>query len=96
MSLLTPLFDTCGCCCYPNSHRIIRSANSTDIEKTRSLDNALEHLHVVAAERSFYHSIVGDRSSSLRLQYSSNGSFQPHSLSSKFPENSKNKEPLFI
>ena len=73
--------------CQQNSHLILRSANSTDIEKTRNLDNALEHLHVVAAERFFFRSIVGDCSSSLRSRYSSNGSFQQPSLSSKIPEN---------
>ena len=47
---------------------LLRQANSTDIEKTRNLDNVLEHLRVVAAERSFYRSIVGDCSSLLHPQ----------------------------
>ena len=84
--MMRPMSDLCWHC-QQNSHLILRSANSTDIEKTRNLDNALEHLRVVAAERSFFRSIVGDGSSSLRSQYSSNGFFQPPSLSSKIPEN---------
>ena len=51
--MIRPMSDLCWHC-QQNSHLILRSANSTDIEKTRNLDNALEHLHVVAAERSFY------------------------------------------
>ena len=86
--MMRPMSDLCWNC-QQNSHLILRSANSTDIEKTINLDNALEHLRVVAVERSFFRSIVGDCSSSIRSQYSSNGSFQPPSLSSKIPENSK-------
>ncbi len=78
--MMRPMSDLCWQC-KQNSHLILRSANCTDIEKRQNLQNALDHLQIVTAERSLYRKIVDDCSTSLRSEFSSNGLFQPPPLS---------------
>ncbi len=85
---MRPMSDLCWKC-QQNSNLIMRSANSSDVQKRKNLESAMEHLQVVTAERSLYRSVVKDCSSSLRQQFSSHGIFQPPSLSSSNPENSR-------
>ena len=59
------------------------------MKKRQNLQNALDHLQIVTAERSLYRKIVDDCSTSLRSEFSSNGLFQPSPLSTKIPANSK-------
>ncbi len=86
--MMRPMSDLCWQC-KQNSHLILRSANCTDIEKHQTLQKALDHLQVVAAERSLYRKFVKDCATSLRSEFTSNGLFQPPPLSCKIPENSK-------
>ena len=85
---MRPMSDLCWQC-KQNSNLIMRSANLSDTQKHKTLESAMEHLQVVTGERSLYRSVADDCSSSLRLQFSSLDIFQPPSLSSSNPENSK-------
>ncbi len=86
--MMRPMSDLCWQC-KQNSHLIMRSANCTDNEKHQNLQNAMDHLQIVASERSQYRKSVLDCSASLRSKFISNGLFQLPPLSSKIPANSK-------
>ena len=55
--LMRPMADLCWQC-QQNSQTILRSANFPEVEKSEVLKKALEHLRIVAIERSFYRSIT--------------------------------------
>ncbi len=86
--LMRPMADLCWQC-QQNSQIILRTTNSSEVEKSEVLEAALEHLRIVTIERSFYRSITKDCRLSIQSHFLVDGKFQPPPLSSYTPANSK-------
>ena len=86
--IMKPRSDLCWQC-QQNSTAIMRSANASDVEKSSTIDDALEHLRIVKLERANYKSICDECRESIRAYFVTDGEFSPPQLASCVPHNSK-------
>ena len=57
--IMKPRSDLCWQC-QQNSTDIMRTANASDVEKSSTIDDALDHLRIVKLERANYKSICDE------------------------------------
>ena len=86
--LMKPATDLCWQC-QQNSASILRSANCPEREKSNAVKSAEKHLLTVQLERSFYRTTCADCRRSVQDCFTTDDSFEPPPLSSRFPANSK-------
>ncbi len=74
--------------CQQNSAAIVRMANSSEVEKTATITDALEHLRVVKMERAYYKSVCKECKESIHAHFVEDGEFVPPLPASCIPCNS--------
>ena len=84
--VMKPRCDLCWQC-QQNSTAIMRSANGSESEKTSIVGEALEHLHIVKMERTYYKSTCNECKSSVQHHFTTDGEFTPPPLNSNTPHN---------
>ena len=85
---MKPPSDLCWHC-QQNSTAIMRTANSSEAEKSSTIDSALEHLRIVKQERTLYKSIYDECKESVRAHFVCDGEFSSPPLAACTPPNSK-------
>ena len=78
--IMKPLSDLCWTC-QQNSAAVLRATSSV-VEKSAALQEYLDHLSMVTAERSFYTSILKECKESIEKHYSVDGVLVPPPLHS--------------
>ena len=83
--IMKPLSDLCWTC-QQNSAAVQRATSSV-LEKSAALQEYLDHLSMVTAERSFYTSILKECKESIEKHYSVDGVLVPPPLHSRVTPN---------
>ena len=63
--LMKPMIDLCWKC-QQNGNAILRAANTSDINKSATVEEALEHLRIVQVETSLYRTICKESEREIR------------------------------
>ena len=84
--IMKPMTDLCWTC-HQNSIAILRAANCSEANKSITIKEAEEHLHIVQIERSFCKSTCDACRESVRAHFTVNGEFTPPALSSNITPN---------
>ena len=87
--LMKPMTDLCWKC-QQNGNAILRAANTSDINKSATVEEALEHLRTVQVERSLYRTICKESEREIRSFFTNGSDFTPPPLNSRVRANSRN------
>ena len=74
--VMKPRSDLCWQC-QQNSWAIMRTANSSEVEKSSSISAALEHLQLVKLERTHYKKVCEECKESVQSHFKVDGKFAP-------------------
>ena len=85
--IMKPRTDLCWTC-HQNSTAILCATNCSEVSKSSTIKEALEHLRIVKVERNFYKSTCDACQISVSAHFTVNGEFRPPSLSSNITPNS--------
>lgn len=85
--VMKPRSDLCWQC-QQNSAAILRTANASEVEKSSTIGDALEHLRIVKLERANYKSTCESCKESVRSHFTIDGKFSPPPPLSRTPPNS--------
>ena len=86
--VMKPRSDLCWKC-QQNSAAVVRSANSTEAEKSATISSALEHLSLVKKEREYYHRVCEETKESVHDHFTTNDEFTPPLPGTCSPSNSR-------
>ena len=86
--VLKPRSDLCWQC-QQNSASIVCTANSSDVEKSTAISDALEHLRIVKLERSYYKSVCDECKVCVHIMLQMAYMHPPNQAGSQIPCNSK-------
>lgn len=85
--VMKPRSDLCWQC-QQNSIAIMRTANASDVEKSSTIGDALEHLRIVKIERSYYKTTCEECKKSVQAHFTTDGKFSPPPPCSRIAHNS--------
>ena len=85
--IIKPMSDLCWTC-QQNSTAILRTANSSEGEKSTTIKTAEEHLRIVQVERSYYKTTCDDCQDKVHTHFTVDGKLQLPALSSNLAPNS--------
>ena len=86
--LMKPMTDLCWKC-QQNGNAILRTANSSDSNKSTTIEEALEHLRIVQVERSLYRTTCKECEREIKAFFTNGNNFTPPPLHSHAPANSR-------